>query len=99
MFLVLTVKEGSTPVLNATASKIPIISLRLIFFQKAFLLGLFSGEVIFGGTYYWTEFCLSVRVGLDNKTSVKHDENSLKQPVHGHIIGRASLLSEGFLRL
>ena len=36
--------------------KIPIISPGLIFVQKAFLLGLFSGELIFGGTYYWKEF-------------------------------------------
>ena len=32
--------------------KIPIISSGLIFVQKAFLLGLFSGELIFGGAYY-----------------------------------------------
>ena len=27
----------------------------LIFVQKAFLLGLFSGEIIFGEAYYWKE--------------------------------------------
>ena len=32
--------------------KIPIISPVLIFVQKAFLLGLFSRELIFGGAYY-----------------------------------------------
>ena len=31
------------------------------------MLGLFSGELVFGGAYYWTEVCL------------KHHENSLKQ--------------------
>ena len=36
--------------------KIPIISPGLIFVQKAFLLGLFLGELIFGGAYYWKEF-------------------------------------------
>ena len=32
--------------------KIPIISPGLIFVQKAFLLGLFSGELIFGGAFH-----------------------------------------------
>ena len=49
-----------------------IISPGLIFVQKAFLLGLFSGERIFGGAYYWKEFCVSKWVGLDNKNSLKH---------------------------
>ena len=39
--------------------KIPIKSPGLIFVQKAFLLGLFSGERIFGGDCYWKEFCVS----------------------------------------
>ena len=33
------------------------------------MLGLFSGELIFGGAYYWKEFCISKWVGLDNKTT------------------------------
>ena len=49
--------------------KIPIISPGLIFVQKAVLLGLFSGEVIFEGAYHWREFCVSKWVGLDNKNS------------------------------
>ena len=52
-------------------------------------MGLFSGELIFGGAYYWKEFCFSKWVGLDNKNSLKHYENSLKQlalTVHGLII-------------
>ena len=49
--------------------KIPIISPGLIFVQKAVLLGLFLGELIFGGAYYWKEFCVSKWVGLDNKTA------------------------------
>ena len=72
--------------------KIPIISPGLIFVQKAFFLGLFSGELIFGGAYYWKEFCVSKWVGLDNKNSLKHYENSLKLlalTLHGHIFGRA----------
>ena len=72
--------------------KIPIISPGLIFVQKAVLLGLFVGELIFGGGYYWKEFCVSKWVGLDNKNSLKHYENSLKQlalTVHGLIFGRA----------
>ena len=59
--------------------KIPIITPGLIFVQKAFLLGLFSGELIFGGAYYWKEFCVTKWVGLGNKNSLKHYENGLKQ--------------------
>ena len=51
-------------------SKISIISPGLIFVQKAFLMGLFSGELIFGGAYYWKEFCVSKWVCLDNKNSL-----------------------------
>ena len=48
--------------------KIPIISPGLMFVQKAVLLGLLSVEPIFGGAYYWKEFCVSKWVGFDNKT-------------------------------
>ena len=41
--------------------KLPAISPGLIFVQKAFLVGLFSGELIFGATYYWSELCVSKR--------------------------------------
>ena len=58
--------------------KIPIISPGLIFVQKAFLLGSFSGELIFGGAYYGKEFCVSKWVGFDNKNSLEHYENNLK---------------------
>ena len=80
-----------------------IISPGLIFVQKAFLLGLFSGELIFGGAYYWKEFCVSKWVGLDNKNSVKHYENSLKtiktsNPISPWAYIREGLLSKGFLR-
>ena len=37
-----------------------------MFVQKAFFLGLFSEELIFGGAYYWREFCVSKWVGLNN---------------------------------
>ena len=53
---------------------------------------LFSVELIFGGAYYWKEFCISKWVGLDNKNSLKHYKNSLKQlavTVHGLIFRRA----------
>ena len=69
--------------------KIPIISPGLIFVQKAFLLVLFSGEPIFGGAYYWKEFCVSKWVGLDNKTA---NTNSPRAYIW------EALLSEGFLR-
>ena len=65
--------------------KIPIISPGLIFVQKALLLGLFLGELIFGGAYYWKEFCVLKWVWLDNKNSLKHYENSLKADLHGMI--------------
>ena len=55
--------------IDGTYRKIPIISPGLIFVQKAFLLGLFLGELIFTGAYYWKEFCISKWVGLDNKNS------------------------------
>ena len=51
----------------------------------------FSGEFIFGEAYHWREFCVSKGVGLDNKNSFKHEDNSLKQlktanlTVHVHI--------------
>ena len=51
----------------------------LIFVQKAFLVDLLSGELIFGGAYYWREFCVSKWVGLDNKNSLKHEDYNLKQ--------------------
>ena len=67
---------------RAVYRKSPITGPGLIFVQKAFLLGLFSGELIFGGAYYWREFCVSKWVGPD-------DENSLALTVHGLIFGRA----------
>ena len=48
---------------SLTYCKILIISPGLIFVQKAVLLGLFSGDRIFGGAYYWKEFCISKWVG------------------------------------
>ena len=48
-------------------------------------MGLFSGELIFGGAYYWKEFCDSKWVGHHNKNSVKQ----LALTVHGLIFGRA----------
>ena len=60
--------------------KIPIISPGLIFVQKAFFFGELIYEVlIFGGAYYWNEFCVSKWVGLDDKNSLKHKDNGLKQ--------------------
>ena len=76
----------------------------LIFVQKAVLLGLFSGGLIFGGAYYWKEFFVSKWVGLDNKNSLKRYENSLKQLKTASTNSpwayiREGLVSEGFLRL
>ena len=54
------------------------------------MLGLFSGELIFGGACYRKEFCGSKWVGLDNKTA------STNSPWAYIWEG---LLSEGYLRL
>ena len=67
-------------------------------------MGLFSGELIFGGAYYWKEICVSKWVGLDNKKRLKHYENSLKQLKTASTNSpwayiREGLLSEGFLGL
>ena len=59
--------------------KIMIMSHELIFVQKAFSLGIFLGELIFRGAYYWKEFCVLNWVALDNKSNLKHEDNSLKQ--------------------
>ena len=61
----------------------------LIFVQKAFLPGLFSGELIFGGAYYWKEFCISKWVGLVNTAkTLRKQLKQLSPTVHGLIIGR-----------
>ena len=55
-------------------------------------MGLFSGELIFGGANYWKEFCISKWIDLDNKNSLKLYENSIKQlalKTYGLIFGRA----------
>ena len=54
---------------NIKYRKILLTSPGLIFVQDAFLLGLFSGEPIFKGAYYWKEFCISKWVWLNNKNS------------------------------
>ena len=82
--------------------KILIISPGLLFVQKAFLVGLFLGELIFGGAYYWKEFCVSKWVGLVNKNRLKHYENGLKQLKAActkilWAYNREGLLLEGFL--
>ena len=64
----------------------------------------FRGELIFGGAYYWREFCVSKWVGLDNKNSLKHDENGLKQLKTANtnslwVYILEDLLTEGYLRL
>ena len=52
--------------------QIPKISPGLIFVRKVVLLGLYSGELILiWEACYRKEFCISKRVGLDNKNSLK----------------------------
>ena len=62
----------------------------LIFVQKAVLLSLSSGELIFGGAYYGKEFCVSKWVELDNKTASNNSPWAYLWE---------GLLSEGCLRL
>ena len=65
----------------------------------------FHAGLIFGEAYYWKEFCAGFKwIGLDNKKSVKHYEDSLKQ-LKTTITNRPwayireGLLSQGFVRL
>ena len=74
----------------------------LIFVQKGFSGGLFSGGLIFQGAYYWREFCISKWVGCGNENRLKHKDNILKQgttisPTSPWAYIREGLLSEGFL--
>ena len=61
--------------------KILIISPGLIFFQKAFLLGLFSGSLFSQGLIIGRHFAFQNGLGLTIK--------QLALTVHGHIFGRA----------
>ena len=67
-----------------------MMMMRLIFVQKAVLLGLFSGKLIFRGAYYWKEVCVSKWVEPGNKTA------STNGP---WVYIWEGLLLEGFLRL
>ena len=37
--------------------------------SKGFFAGLISGELVFGGAYYWKEFCVQNGLGLTIKTA------------------------------
>ena len=53
------------------------------------MVGLFSGELVFGGAYYWKEFCLSKWVVFYNKNSLKQlPSESMGLHSEGLIIGR-----------
>ena len=54
------------------------------------MLSSFLGELVFGGAYYWKEFCVSKWVGLTMKTASTNSQ-------WAYI--REGLLSEGFVRL
>ena len=67
-------------------------------------MGLFSGEIIFGGAFYGREFCVSKWVQLDNKNSLRDVDNSLKQlktanPNSPWAYIWEGLLSKGYLHL
>ena len=83
--------------------KIPIVSPGLYLFERLFSWTYFR-EAYFRGGLLLKEFCVSKWVGLHNKNSLKHYENSLKQlkttnanSPWAYIL--EGLLSEGFLRL
>ena len=68
----------------------------------------FSGGIIFGRAYFrrdlLLEGILGFKFGLDNKNSLKHEDNSLKQFKTANRITpwayiREGLLSEGYLCL
>ena len=61
------------------------------------MLGLFSGELIFGGAYYWNEFCVSKWLGLDNKNSLKSYEDSLKRLTTAGTNSLWAYIWEGFI--
>ena len=61
---------GDTCQNSLSERKIAIISPGVIFIQKAFLMGLFSGELIFAGAYCWRVYYVSEWVRLDNRNSL-----------------------------
>ena len=79
--------------------KIPIIRPGLIFVQKAFLLGLFSGELIFGGAYYCREFCVQSGLDLTMKTASTMRSNNRSPANNPWVYIREGLFSEGYVRL
>ena len=60
-------------------------------------MGLFSGEFIFRGAYYWREFCVLKWSGLDKKNSLKHKDNSLKHIKTANLIKQSMGLYLGGL--
>ena len=78
--------------------KIPIISPGLIFVQKAVLLGLFSGELIFGRNLaFQNGFGLSIKAALNSSNSLKQLKTANSNSPWDYI--REGLLSKGCLRL
>ena len=74
-----------------------IISPGFIFVKKAVLVGLFSGETIFRGAYYWKAFCVSKWVGLYNNNSLKPLKTARTNGPWAYIL--EGLLPRGPLRL
>ena len=72
--------------------KVPIISPGIIFVQKAFLLGLFSGNLFSEGLTIGRNFAFFKWLGIRNENGLKRYESGPKQlalTVHGLIFGRA----------
>ena len=65
-----------------------------MFVQKAFLLGIFSEELSFGGAYYWREFSVSKWVGQPKSLRKQPKTTNTNSP---WVYIREGLLSEGII--
>ena len=61
-------------------------------------MGLFSRELIFGGAFYWKEFCVSKWVDLDNKNSL-YAKTVRKEPKTACTKSLWAYIREGLLGL
>ena len=74
-----------------------LFSGELIFGGAYFWVSLFSGKLIFGGAYYWKEIGVSKWVGLDNTNNLRQLTTANTDSLWANI--REGLLSERFLHL
>ena len=60
-------------------------------------MGLFSGELMFGGACYWREFCISQWVVLDNKIALNTKVTVCKSLKHLTLTVHGLIFWEGLL--